>query len=140
MDVQTLSAAAVGSPPVPDASVGFGPTSPSADAGSSRSAAPDTASDIAGASSNVASLPASLAQSSNSAASGKLSHAVAKLFSGGASNVTVTFHVEHSPNEIVTVVKDTQTGTIISQVPSEIMIKMAEFFDQITGVMLDKSA
>ena len=71
----------------------------------------------------------------------QLPHEVAKVFTGGAAgNVTVSFQVAHSPNEIVTVFKDSQTGDVITQVPSEIMIKMAEFFDQVAGVVLDKSA
>lgn len=66
---------------------------------------------------------------------------VAKVFTGGsASHVSITFQVEHNPNEIVTVFKNTLTGEVITQVPSEIMIKMAEFFDQVAGVVLDKSA
>ncbi len=70
-----------------------------------------------------------------------LPHEVAKIFVGGASSsVQVSFKVEHSPNEIVTVFRDTESGEVISQVPSEIMIKMAEFFDQVAGVVLDKHA
>lgn len=69
-----------------------------------------------------------------------LPHEIAKIFTGGASShVTVSFQVEHNPNEIVTVFKNSATGEIISQVPSEIMIKMAEFFDQVAGVVLDRS-
>ena len=71
----------------------------------------------------------------------QLPHEVAKVFTGGAaSNVTVSFQVAHFPNEIVTVFKNSQTGDVITQVPSEIMIKLAEFFDQVAGVVLDKSA
>ena len=71
----------------------------------------------------------------------QLPQEVAKIFSGGSSsNVTVSFHVAHNPNEIVTVFKDTVTGQIITQVPSEMMVKIAEFFDQVAGVVLDKSA
>lgn len=65
---------------------------------------------------------------------------VARVFTGGAaSHVTVSFQVAHSPNEIVTVFKNSQTGEEITQVPSEIMVKIAEFFDQVAGVVLDKS-
>lgn len=66
---------------------------------------------------------------------------VARIFTGGAaSHVTVSFQVAHSPNEIVTVFKNSQTGEEITQVPSEIMVQIAEFFDQVAGVVLDKSA
>lgn len=71
----------------------------------------------------------------------KLPQEIAKVFTGGlSSNVTVSFEVVHNPNEIVTVFKNSQTGEVITQVPSEIMIRMAEFFDQVAGVVLDKSA
>ena len=71
----------------------------------------------------------------------KLPQEIAKVFTGGSSsNVTVSFEVVHNPNEIVTVFKNSQTGEVITQVPSEIMIKMAQFFDQVAGVVLDKSA
>ena len=71
----------------------------------------------------------------------QLPQEVAKIFTGGAAQqVTVSFQVAHNPNEIVTVFKNSQTGEIISQVPSEIMIKIAEFFDQVAGIVLDKSA
>ncbi len=66
---------------------------------------------------------------------------IAKIFTGGSSShVSISFQVAHNPNEIVTVFKNTYTGEVITQVPSEIMIKMAEFFDQVAGVVLDKSA
>ena len=66
---------------------------------------------------------------------------VAKIFSGGsASHISISFQVAHYPNEIVTVFKDSATGEVVSQVPSEIMVKIAEFFDQHAGVVLDKSA
>lgn len=71
----------------------------------------------------------------------QLPHDVARVFTGGASShVTISFQVAHSPNEIVTVFKNSQTGEEITQVPSEIMIKIAEFFDQVAGVLLDKTA
>ena len=71
----------------------------------------------------------------------KLPEEIAKVFTGGSSsNVTVSFEVVHNPNEIVTVFKNSKTGEVITQVPSEIMIKMAQFFDQVAGVVLDKSA
>lgn len=96
----------------------------------------DTASGVpaAGHVPTIAAPPARLPQFS-------LPQDVAKLFAGSAAgNVQVSFQVAHYPNEIVTVFKDGETGEVLSQVPSEIMLKIAEFFDQVAGVVLDKHA
>lgn len=75
--------------------------------------------------------------------SGPLSHVVAKLLSGGTPNsvsVTVSYRVEHDPNMIVMVITDPATGKEVAQVPSEVMVQIAQFFDKHSGVALDRSA
>jgi hypothetical protein len=120
MDVQTLAPSAAPNSS-PDQSLGemsAFPTPPSGSVGTPPQAAGSTA-----------------------AHSLQLPQEVAKLFTGGSSSqVAISFQVAHYPNEIVTVFKNSQTGEEITQVPSEIMIKIAEFFDQVAGVLLDKSA
>lgn len=73
-----------------------------------------------------------------------LSHVVAKIFgqSGNPSPVTVnvSYRVEHDPNMIVTVFTDPETGREIAQVPAEVMVQIAQFFDKQSGVTLDRSA
>lgn len=76
--------------------------------------------------------------------SGALSSTVAKLFSeDGAEKsaaVNVSYRVEHDPNIIVTVFTDPNTGQEIAQIPPEVMVQLAQFFDKQSGVTLDRSA
>ena len=75
--------------------------------------------------------------------SGVLSHIVAKLFSGGIPqplSVNVSYRVEHDPNIIVTVFTDPATGREIAQIPAEVMVQIAQFFDKHSGVTVDRSA
>lgn len=72
-----------------------------------------------------------------------LSPVVAKLFSGAVSqpaSVHVSYRVEHDPNMIVTVFTDPATGREIAQIPAEVMVQIAQFFDKQSGVTLDRSA
>ena len=64
-----------------------------------------------------------------------LSHLV-----GSGSNVTVQFRVSHSPNEIVTVFKNSETGEVISEFPAESMVAIAQFFNKLAGSVVDRTA
>jgi hypothetical protein len=64
-----------------------------------------------------------------------LSHLV-----GGGSDVTVQFRVEHGPNEIVTVFKNSVTGQVISEFPAEAMVLIAQFFNKVAGAVVDRTA
>ncbi len=74
---------------------------------------------------------------------GTLTPAIAKLFAPtgivDAGDLNVSYRVL-SDHEIVTVFTDPKTGKEVTQVPSEAMIGLAEFFDQHQGVTFDKSA
>jgi hypothetical protein len=75
--------------------------------------------------------------------SGVLSPIVAKLFSGGVPaplHVNVSYRVEHDPNMVITVFTDPATGQEIAQIPAEVMVQIAQFFDKQSGVTLDRSA
>lgn len=69
---------------------------------------------------------------------------VAKLFADdGATKseaVNVSYRVEHDPNIIVTIFTDPATGQEIAQIPPEVMVQFAQFFDKESGVTLDRSA
>jgi uncharacterized FlaG/YvyC family protein len=76
---------------------------------------------------------------------GVLSPVVAKIFGGGDGvskpvTVNVSYRVEHDPNIIVTVFRDPATGREIAQIPAEVMVQIAQFFDKESGVTLDRSA
>ncbi len=58
---------------------------------------------------------------------------------GGGSHVTVQFRVV-GPDEIVTVFKNKDTGEVITQFPSEAMVLIAQFFNQLAGTVLDRQA
>ena len=64
-----------------------------------------------------------------------LSHLV-----GGGSNVSVQFRVEHGPNEIVTVFKNSETGEVISECPAASMVLIAQFFNKLAGAVVDRTA
>lgn len=78
--------------------------------------------------------------------SGPLSPVVAKIFgqSSGSTpqpvSVNVSYRVVHDPNMIVTVFTDPKTGQEIAQVPAEVLVQIAQFFDKESGVTLDRSA
>ncbi len=75
---------------------------------------------------------------------GVLSPVVAKIFGADGTpkpvTVNVSYRVEHDPNIIVTVFTDPATGTEIAQIPAEVMVQIAQFFDKQSGVTLDRSA
>jgi hypothetical protein len=74
---------------------------------------------------------------------GVLSPVVAKILAQGNMpqpvTVNVSYRVEHDPNMVVTVFTDPKTGAEIAQVPAEVMIQIAQFFDKQSGVTLDRS-
>lgn len=59
------------------------------------------------------------------------------LFAPKAQDFSVTFRVEHNPNEIVTVLRDS-TGREIAQFPPDILVKLAEFFQKLAGTVVDR--
>ena len=77
---------------------------------------------------------------------GALSPVVAKIFGSAPGSapqpvsVNVSYRVMHDPNIIVTVFTDPRTGQEIAQVPAEVLIQIAQFFDKESGVTLDRSA
>ncbi|MFN2448642.1 MAG: flagellar protein FlaG [Candidatus Baltobacteraceae bacterium] len=86
--------------------------------------------------------PQSSAPAPSTDDAGTLSPVVAKIFSQGAIlqpvSVDVTYRSENGA--IVTVFTDPDTGKEISQVPAEVMVQIAQFFDKHSGITLDKSA
>ena len=60
--------------------------------------------------------------------------------SGLPSDVSVTLQVKHDPDEIVAVYRDPATGRIISQVPTGVLVRLSEFFDQQAGGLVDWNA
>jgi len=63
---------------------------------------------------------------------------VAKLFNTAAANVTVSFQIDHNPNEIVTVFTDKTTGKVIVQFPPETLIALGQFFDKLDGSVVNQ--
>jgi uncharacterized FlaG/YvyC family protein len=57
-----------------------------------------------------------------------------------AVSVNVSYRVEHNPDIVVMVMTDPKTGKEIAQVPAEVMVQIAQFFDKESGVTLDRSA
>jgi hypothetical protein len=75
---------------------------------------------------------------------GSLAPAIAKLF-GSASppepiRLDVSYRVLRNPDQIVTVFSDPKTGQEVAQFPPDILVGLAQFFDQPRGVTLDRDA
>ncbi len=153
MDV--TSAAAVASPPIATGNAGLSGAS-GLPAQGAVEAAP-----LEGATPSVASVPPApsgpIATPNSSGAppsvgfgpapasgDGKVVSSVARFF-GPPTNpqpvtLNVSYRVLHHPNEIVTVFSDPRTNQEVAQFPPEILIGIAEFFDQHQGVTLDSNA
>ena len=73
---------------------------------------------------------------------GGIAPVVAKIFGNEGIPHPVTLNVSYRVDgkEIVTVFSDPKSGKEIAQFPSELMIKLAEFFDKSHGATLDQSA
>jgi len=73
-----------------------------------------------------------------------LTSAISRLFGSPSEPksvaLNVSYRVVHDPNMIVTVFTDPLTGEEVAQFPPEIIIGIAQFFDQQQGVTLDRSA
>jgi uncharacterized FlaG/YvyC family protein len=74
-----------------------------------------------------------------------LAPAIAKLFGSSSDSEPAQLDVSYrilkgNLGEIVTVFTDPATGKEVAQFPPEILIGLAEFFDQPSGATLDKSA
>lgn len=75
--------------------------------------------------------------------SGTIAGAVAKLFGGDTAahlTLNVSYRVLPQSNEIVTIFSDPNTGKEVAQFPPEILIGIAQFFDQHQGATLDRNA
>jgi len=76
---------------------------------------------------------------------GALAPAIAKLFGSSSDPQPVPLNVSYrilkgNLGEIVTVFTDPETGREVAQFPPEILIGLAEFFDQSSGATLDHTA
>ena len=105
---------------------------PSAAAGSSAASIADPRSPAA------PSAPGSVDQ-------GETLHKLVSQFFGGSSSsdapkqtISVSFQVATQPNEIVTVFRDSKTNEVVAQFPPEIMVRIAEFFNKLSGATLDQ--
>ncbi len=88
-------------------------------------------------------IPVSQPQLPNdSDSSSGIAPAIAKLFGGSAIpqpiQLNVSYRVEGS--DIVTVFTDPKTGKEVAQFPPELLLGLAKFFDQQSGVTFDKNA
>ncbi len=68
-----------------------------------------------------------------------LAQAATEVFAPGIA-VSVSYQQVHNHQEIVTVFKDASTGQIVNQVPPEILLRLAAFFDQMAGGLVDSNA
>lgn len=91
---------------------------------------------VTGVQGSVSSTPAA----SDSEHSG-IAPAVAKLFGGALpqpADLSVSYRVVD--NDMVTIFTDPNTGQEVAQFPSALLLGLAQFFDQQSGVTFDKNA
>jgi hypothetical protein len=130
MDVQPVDAAASASPPLPP------PVAITYDQGPAPVVTPLQPVAVASA------APPDAAQSTSKNGATGFTQAASQIFGGSSSSnddVTVSIRVAQEPNQIITVFRDAH-GNVIQQVPSEVVVRLAEFFDQQLGALLDRNA
>ncbi len=123
-------------PPAPGANVVVGSATP-----------PDIFAGAAEATASPQPVAAASASASTDAPTARttsgIAPAVAKIFGSGGIpqpvNLDVSYRVLKN-HEIVTVFTDPKTGQEVAQFPPEILIGLAQFFDQQQGVTLDQNA
>lgn len=75
---------------------------------------------------------------------GGLAPAIAKLFAVPSPpapiRLNVSYRVSTDSNVITTVFSDPKTGQEVAQFPPELLVHLSQFFDQPTGVTLDRDA
>lgn len=71
-------------------------------------------------------------------ANATLHDALSQLVGGGA-KVSVQYRVVGN-GEIVTLFTNADTGEVITQFPSEAMVLIAQFFNQLAGTVVDRTA
>ena len=57
-----------------------------------------------------------------------------------SSNTSLNFSVDPKSEEVVIRVMDSQTQTLVRQIPSEEALKLAEYMRGVVGILFDKSA
>ncbi len=86
-------------------------------------------------------LPAAQAESpANDDSHAGIAPAIAKLFGGGSQPVRLNVSYRVEGNDVVTVFSDPKTGKEVAQFPPELLLGLAKFFDQQSGVTFDKNA
>ena len=86
-------------------------------------------------------VPSTQATSDSDHSQSGIAPAVAKLFGGALpqpSDLSVSYRVED--NDMVTIFTDPNTGQEVAQFPSAVLLGLAQFFDQQSGVTFDKNA
>ena len=116
-------------------------TAPAVDAAPVAVSAPQSSAPTPPPASALGAIPVSQPQPPSESQSSGIAPAIAKLFGGAIPQpiqLNVSYRVEG--NDIVTVFTDPKTGKEVAQFPPELLIGLAKFFDQQSGVTFDKNA
>jgi hypothetical protein len=54
--------------------------------------------------------------------------------------LSVEFHTDSHPNEIVTILRDPSTGEVYAEFPADAVVRLAEFFQHLAGFVVDQKA
>jgi len=54
--------------------------------------------------------------------------------------LSVEFHVDNHPNEIVTILRDPATGEVYAEFPADAVARLADFFNHLAGFVVDRKA
>jgi len=87
--------------------------------------------------------PAPQGSGSQSASTSGIASAVAKLYNVGSGpsgqpSLDISYKVVPGLDLVVTVFTNSETGQEVAQFPPEVLVGVAQFFDQLDGVTLDQ--
>ena len=54
--------------------------------------------------------------------------------------LSVEFHTDRHPNEIVTILRDPATGQVYAEFPPDAVARLADFFNHLAGFVVDQKA
>jgi len=66
--------------------------------------------------------------------------AAASAFFHAPRPLSVEFHTDSHPNEIVTILRDATTGQVYAEFPPDAVARLADFFNHLAGFVVDQKA
>jgi hypothetical protein len=71
-------------------------------------------------------------------AAGTIDDAVNKIFNAKPGPLQISYQTSTDPNEVIIVFRDPVTNQVVAQFPSEVLVRLAQFFNRVIGAVFDK--